>query len=67
MPPLFWALLLSFAVSGLLCIAWVAALDRSDARKPIEVAPPTPTINHLPRAVAIPTVHRRKHPGRWPL
>lgn len=58
MSPLFIALLGSFALSALLAIAWVSALDRAEryrlGRQSI------PAARELPRAVAVPTAWRNQ-------
>lgn len=59
LPIMFWALLASFALSALLAIGWIAALDVELARRG-DRAGKLPTITALPKAVAIPTAHRRR-------
>ena len=44
-------------VAILISLLWARGLER----QALIVAEPTPTINALPRALAVPTVWRRKH------
>ena len=59
MSVLFCSLLGSFALSGLLAIAWVGAMDRNDALRRSRRDTPV-VLSPLPMArVAIPAAHRR--------
>jgi hypothetical protein len=57
LPWMFWALFFSIALSCLIALAWVSAMDRRDAearrRQGIPVA------RSLPLGIAIPTAFRR--------
>jgi 4-amino-4-deoxy-L-arabinose transferase-like glycosyltransferase len=58
LPWMFWALFFSFALSCLICLAWIGAMDREQSRR-TKRAGVIPVCRELPRAVAIPTAFRR--------
>lgn len=62
-----WTLLLAIALSAILAIAWVEAIDRADIRRARQRAglPVIGRDERVPRAVAIPTVHRRGRKDVW--
>ena len=64
---MWWALLASFAFIAVLFFAlfWIADIaDRHRRARPAPITLGRDVL--LPRAVAIPTAHRRAHPTRWP-
>lgn len=54
---IYWSLIGSFALSAVIAVAWVAALDRSDALRRASLVPIAP----LPAAVAVPAKWRRRN------
>jgi hypothetical protein len=59
LPFLWWALLGSFALSCLICLAWVSAMDREQARR-TKRAGVIPVCRELPRNINTATAWRRR-------
>lgn len=59
MNPLVYALIGSLALSGLLAMLWVGAIDRNEALRRAHRNPPVTITPQLPRSIIVATARRR--------